>query len=259
LFFIGFFKKNIIFEIHKIHRYLDISIAKKVKKIIVVTRGLKKDLIKNNIKENKILVASDGIDLDDFKIKESEQECRKKLNLPLDKKLVLYTGHLYSWKGVETLALASKYVNGLVVIVGGIKWYLTNFKKFVKRNKLDVLVLGYKDYSLIPFYLKSSDCLVLCGTKRSTVSKKYTSPMKMFEYMASKKPIVASDLESFKEVLNNKNSILVESDNEKALADGINKVLGDRDLAQKLSSQAYLDVQKYTWDDRAKQILDFVI
>ncbi|MFH1656757.1 MAG: hypothetical protein ABH956_03225, partial [Candidatus Nealsonbacteria bacterium] len=46
LFFIGFFKKNIIFEIHKIHRYLDISIAKKVKKIIVVTRGLKKDLIK---------------------------------------------------------------------------------------------------------------------------------------------------------------------------------------------------------------------
>jgi len=247
-----FFRKNIIFEMHKFYKSTPVSILKKIKKIVVISRGLKKDLDKKGIKN--ILVAPDGVDLKDFDVKAD----RKKLKLPLDKKLVLYTGHLYNWKGVKTLALASKYIDGLVVFIGGIKWYLSDFKKFVKKESLNVLILGHKDYSLIPFYLSCSDCLVLTGTLKSAVSKKYTSPMKMFEYMASKRPIVASNLDSFKEILNDKNSILVESDNEKALASGINKVLNNKNLAENISSQAYLDVQKYSWDNRAKKILDFI-
>jgi len=260
LYFISFFRKNSFFEIHKIHKHLDIGITKRVKKIIAITKGLKKDLIKNKIKDNKILVIGDGIDLKDFNIKESKESCRKRLNLPIKTNLVLYTGHLFKWKGVEKLALASRHLdNTLIIIVGGIKWYLSNFKKFVKKNDLkNIKILGHKPYSEIPFYLTSSDCLILTGTSRSIVSKKYTSPMKMFEYMASKRPIVASNLESFKEILNDKNSILVESDNEKALAGGINIVLNNKDLAENISSQAYLDVQKYSWDNRAKKILDFI-
>jgi glycosyltransferase involved in cell wall biosynthesis len=256
------FRKNIVIEIHQMHRSLFKFILHKVKKIIVITNSLKSALIKKGINENKIIVASDGIDLKDFDISETKEECRKKLGLPQNKKLILYAGHLYKWKGVETLALASKFLNEdiLIVIVGGIKWYLSDFKKFIKKNNLkNVLVLGHKDYSQIPFYLKSADCVVLTGTNNSETSKQYTSPMKMFEYIASKNPIVASDLPSFKEVLNDENSILVGSDNPEAMAIGINKAINDLALSKQISEQAYKDVQQYTWDNRAKKILEFIL
>lgn len=265
LFLISFFRP-IVFEIHKIHRALDIRIAKRAKKIVTITDGLKNELARREIEKEKILIAPDGVDIKMFDVECSMLEARKRLNLPLNKKLVLYTGHLYKWKGVETLALASKYLNPksytlnpIIVFVGGIKWYLNNFRKFVKKENLkNISILGYRDYFKIPFYLKSADCLVLTGTRKSETSEKHTSPMKMFEYMASKRPIVASNLPSFREVLNETNSILVESDNPGAMAEGIKKVLSNPDLARQISEQAYKDAQNYTWENRARKILQFI-
>ncbi len=261
LFFLCLFKRNIVLEAHQLHKSLFKFILNRVQKIIVITDGLKKDLAKRGVKENKIMIAGDAIDLDDFNVVADKEGCREKLGLPQNKKIALYAGHLYKWKGVETLAMASKFLedNVLIVIVGGIKWYLSNFKKFVEKNNLgNVLVLGHKDYSLIPAYLKSADCLVLTGTTNSETSKEHTSPMKMFEYMASGNPIVASNLPSFKEILNNENSILVESDNPEAMAVSIKKALNDTELLKSISEQAYKDVQQYTWDNRAKKIIEFI-
>jgi len=261
LFFISFIKKNIVFEVHKIHRFFFWPIFRRIKKTVVITENLRSILIKRGIDGNKIFVVPDGVDLKDFEVKESREECRKKLNLPVDKNLILYTGHLYKWKGVETLALASKFLSKkeLMVIVGGIKWYLSNFRNFIKKNTLkNILILGYQDYSKIPYFLKASDCLVLTGTKKSNVSQYQTSPMKMFEYMASGRPTIASDLPSFREALNQNNSILIEPDNPQALVEGIKKVLNNPELAEKISRQAYKDVQNYTWEKRAKIIIDFI-
>lgn len=255
-------KKNIIFEVHKIHKILFKIILKRTKKIVVISRGLKEALIKRGFEKNKILVVPDGIDLEDFEIKKSREDCRKDFGLPLNKKIILYTGHLYKWKGVETLALASKFLdrNILVVIVGGIKWYLSDFKKFVEKNNLEkVLVLGHKDYNQIPFYLKAADCLILTGTQNYETSKSFTSPMKMFEYMASNRPIIASDLSSFREILKENNAILVKPDDPQMMAIGVQKALYDTALAKEISEQAYKDVQNYTWDNRTKKILDFII
>jgi len=261
LLFVSFFKKNVILEAHQLHRSLFNSVLNKTKKIVVITNGLKEDLVKRGVDAKKIMIASDGMDLEDFRVSETSEECRKKLNLPQGRKVVLYTGHLYKWKGVETLALSSKFLDSgtLIVIVGGLKWYLTDFVKFIEKNNLgNVLSLGYRYYNVMPYFLKASDCVVLTGTIKYGISEKYTSPMKMFEYMASKRPIVASDLPSFREVLNEKNSVLVESDNPKAMAEGIKNILKNAQLAEKISEQAYKDVQKYTWDNRAKAILDFI-
>jgi len=139
LFFIVPLKKNVILEAHQFHRSLFKFILNKVKKIIVITKGLKDDLVKRGINENKIFVAADGVDLKMFNIGCSKLEARKKLNLPADKKLIIYIGQLYKWKGVETLARASKYLNkdSLVMIGGGIKWYLDNFNEFIKQEKFE--------------------------------------------------------------------------------------------------------------------------
>jgi glycosyltransferase involved in cell wall biosynthesis len=77
--------------------------------------------------------------------------------------------------------------------------------------------------------------------------------------MASRRPIVASDLPSLREVLRDgENAILVEPDNPKALAEGIKKVLDDPDLARRISKQAYDEIGKYSWNERAKRIVNFL-
>ena len=118
-------------------------------------------------------------------------------------------------------------------------------------------MIGHRPHIEIPYWLKAADVLILPNSAKEKISQFYTSPMKMFEYMASQKPIIASELPSIKEVLNENNAILVESDNFKALARGIEKALKDNELSDKISQRAYSDVQDYTWQKRAENILNF--
>jgi len=261
LFLLSFFKKNLVYEVHYLpkHFFLHRKVFQKVKKIIVITNKLKESLIKKGIANDKILVAPDGVDLGKFDIDISKEEVRKKFNLPADKKIALYVGHLYQWKGVQVLADAAKFLekDTIVVFVGGTK---KDKKRFKNKNKNinNILILGQKPYSEIPYYMKTADVFVLPNSNKAEISKNWTSPMKMFEYMASQRPIVASDLPSLREVLNENNTILVEPDNHQELAKSIKRALNEVDFSVKLSEQAYQDVQKYTWKKRISNILKFI-
>jgi len=256
---------KIVFELHSLpknikfhHRYF----LKRMYKIIAISQGLKNDLIKLGIPKDKILTAPDGVDLKNFKkIKESKKELRKELDLPFDKKIVLYTGHLYKWKGVYILAQAANDLPGdyLIVFVGGTEHNLGKFKKFIKDNNLkNILLLGHKKNEVIPQYLKSADVLILPNSGKERISSHYTSPMKLFEYMASGVPIVASDLPSIREILNKNNSVLVGADNPGELSNGIKNILQNKELADRISKQAREEVKNYIWEKRAKKILDFI-
>lgn len=128
-------------------------------------------------------------------------------------------------------------------------------EKFQKEN---ILILGHRPYKEIPLYLKASDVLVLPNKRGDRASEEYTSPMKMFEYMASGVPIVASNLPSIKEVLNKENAILVEPNNPESLAEGIKKILQNKNLADKISRWALRDVQNHTWQKRVEKIINFI-
>ena len=229
-----FFKK-IVLEIHSlpkkikpVHRYL----WKRAYRLVVLTNIMKKELVAAGILEDKILVAADGVDIEKFSINNNKKEAREKLNLPLDKKIAMYTGSFF-------------------LLVGGTKKEVDALSKEVAAN---VLLIEKQPHSQIPLYLKAADILLLPNTKEKDVSEKYTSPLKLFEYMASKRPIVASNLPSIKEVLNEKNSLLVEPTIQ-GLVSGINKISQDKDWADKISAQAYIDVQNYSWQKRAQNII----
>lgn len=260
-------KKNIIFEAHTFPKnyYLYSFFLKRARRIVVITQKLKNLLTESKISLDKILVAPDGVDLKEFNIKETKEECRQKLNLPQDKKIILYTGHLYQWKGADVLLEVARkfsidnyqFSNYLFIFVGGTEKDIVSFKKQAE-NLNNVLVVGHRPHSEIPYWLKAADVLVLPNSGEEDISKFWTSPMKMFEYMASRRPIVASDLPSIKEVLNERNAILVEPDNPEALAQGIKEALRNTQLSDKITEQAFQGVQEYTWQKRAKNILEFI-
>jgi len=253
--------KNIFFEIHflsKIDKLL-LFLIKRAKKIIVITRTLRESLIKYGLAAEKILVVPDGVDIEQFKVQSPKFKIREKLDLPQDKKIVLYTGHLYQWKGVYTLLEASQYLpeDVLIVFVGGTEYDLKSFKLQAPNTK-NILIVGHRPFKEIPYWLKAADVLVLPNSAKQEISKYWTSPIKMFEYMTSQRPIVASDLPSLREILDENNALLVEPDNPRAIASGIEQALKNSDFSAKIARQAFEDVQHYTWENRARKILEFI-
>jgi glycosyltransferase involved in cell wall biosynthesis len=251
--------KNAVLEIHDIPRAKKIffAVVKKVKKILVITNGLEDELVKMGVDKDKIFVVPDAVDLDKFNINVTQAEARQKLSLPPDKKIILYVGHLYGWKGADVLAEAAEFLkNYLVLFVGGVAAELSEFQDEY-RDSTNIKIIPFQKRELMPFYLKSADVLALPNKRGDVISEKYTSPLKMFEYMASGRPIIASDLSSIREVLNQNNSILVEPNNPENLARGIKKVLESSELADKITRQALADVQNFTWQKRAEKIIDF--
>jgi glycosyltransferase involved in cell wall biosynthesis len=94
---------------------------------------------------------------------------------------------------------------------------------------------------------------------KDLISASFTSPLKLFEYMAAGIPIVASDLPSMREILNpGINAVLVKPDDPEALALGIRALLADRKLADQLSRQASADAAQYSWMNRGKRIISFL-
>lgn len=230
-------------------------------KVITITNGLKEIFLKNNWPENKILVAPDGVDLARFDVKIDKIQAREKLNFPFDKKIALYCGslYLYDWKGVDVFLAAAEISREdyLAVLVGGEPGEMAKIKEAHSGN--NILLVGRQRHEDIHYYLKSADVLVLPNKSGDKMSEKYTSPLKLFEYMASRRPIVASDLPSIREILNENNCVFFEPDNSKNLADKIKSVLRDNRLTEKVVEQAYGDVKQYAWEKRARNIIDFII
>ena len=82
--------------------------------------------------------------------------------------------------------------------------------------------------------------------------------MKLFEYMASGVPTIASDVPSLREILNEKNSFLVSPNNPVALAEGVRRILSSPRDADTRARTALVDVESYTWDKRAEGMLNFL-
>lgn len=206
----------------------------------------------------KILHEPNAVDIRDFDIEITKKEARKKIQLPIDKKIAIYTGHLYGWKGVDTLAESAKLLPSeyLIVFVGGTDADVANFRKKY-GNEPRILIAGNKKHQDIPVWQKAADLLVLPNTAKEKISKYYTSPMKLFEYMASRRPVVATDIPSIREIADDTTAIFVTPDDPQSLMKGIKEAIKNKQHAEKISENAYQYVLKHTWKERAKRIISF--
>lgn len=230
---------------------------------LIVTNRVKIDVLKKEygVPEEKMLHQPNGVDISMFAINLSREEARKKLNLPTDKKLVLYTGHLFSWKGVDTLLEAAALLpeDYRVYFVGGTDSDIAEFKVKCQMSKVKgVVVAGRKPHLEIPMWLRAADVLVLPNTAKEEASKYETSPVKLFEYMASGRPIVASNLPSIHDIVDESMVAFAEPDNAQAFAEVICHTVAETEGASGRAQNARAEVQKYSWDARTQAITDFI-
>ena len=177
-------------------------------------------------------------------------------------KAILYLGHLYPQKGTNVLIEALQFLpQRKLIIIGGNKAedmirIRTLSDRFGVGDRVEIT--GYLEPPLIETYLNQVGVGVI-PILDLLETRLFTSPLKLFDYMAAKIPIVASDLPSIREVLTNgETGILVEANNPRKLAEGIQKVLSDHRLAQKISEQAYRKAHNFTWKKRSEQISLFL-
>jgi glycosyltransferase involved in cell wall biosynthesis len=170
-----------------------------------------------------------------------------------------YAGHLYPWKGVDLVIEAvAALPDTRALIVGGHDKEpdLARVKAFAAQ--LDcasrVTFTGLIPPADVAARLRECDVLTL-PNPASAISSAFTSPLKLFEYMASGRPIVASDLPAIREVLRHEdNALLVQPGDPQALVAGIARIKDDAALGRRLADQARSDVRDFTWARRAERL-----
>jgi glycosyltransferase involved in cell wall biosynthesis len=236
---------------------------------VISTNKWKRDRLLREFKllEKKILYAPNAIDLKNFGIKLSKSELRKILNLPLNKKIISYVGKYKTMglkKGVDEIIGAFDRIyrensNCFLLIVGLNIDEISEIKENIKKlniNKENYALVHHVPHGEIIKYLKSSDVLVMNYPNIRHYAY-YMSPMKMFEYMAAGVPIVASNLPSIAEILNKQNSFLIKPDGLESLTGGIKEALNSGE-AEGRAKNAFSNVKNYTWEIRAKKIINFI-
>ncbi len=236
-----------------IHSYLYRKVLHAIGGVIAISNGLRDDVAE--VYPGRIGVAPDGVDLGMFQGVPSRSTARTALDLPQDSKIVVYAGHLYGWKGVETLlGAAARLEDVLFVLVGGTPEDIQAYKANYSEQK-NIVFRGFVPHHDVATYLRAGDVVALPNSQKEKISSRYTSPLKLFEYMASGTPIVASDLPSIREILPDDAAVFVIPDDALSMAGGIRRALSEDDLR---ASKAKESVRRYTWKNRALHICDFI-
>lgn len=261
-FVLSFFKKNIFYEIHRIpkssfNKFIFKTLLKRINGLIVIAEELKNLIIKDfGFDSNKILVAHDGVDIEQFDINILKKEARQKLNWPIDKKIVCYTGSLQYVKGVDILIKAMDSLpEAYCYIVGHKASVLKGDRVSYKTDNEKIVFYGTKPHSLIPIILKAADVLII---PHRDLAFSF-SPLKLFEYMVSKRPIVASKIKILTDVLGEDGAVFFKAGDSNDLSKKIRLILDNKDLTQKITRKAFQEVRNYNWFERGKIIKDFIL
>ena len=214
---------------------------------------------------DRVLVAHDGYRAARFAKMPPQAEARDQIGWPRDAFIAGWVGRLHLMgidKGVGLLVDAlAQTEDACLGLVGGPDDMVETLRQRWIAAGLDparFLAAGQVPPDRVPLYLSACDICTMPHPWTGHFAY-YTSPIKLFEYMASGRALVASDLPGFAEVLkDDTNALLVPPGDVAALVGAIRRLRADEPLRQRLGAQAQADARQYTWAARAAQIRAFV-
>ena len=221
------------------------------------------------------ILAPDGVDLDRYQDLPDPKTARQRLrdirndlkDLAPDKFTAGYTGHLYDGRGISLIIrIAASLPDANFLIVGGEPDQINQLSEAVLSKGIkNILTTGFVPNAELPLYQASCEVLMLPYQTKVAASSggdisKFLSPMKLFEYLACGRVIMASDLPVLREVLNPKNAVLLPADMADKWLEALIEIKENPDHWNLLAETARRLSAKYSWKSRAEKIvknLDF--
>jgi len=261
-------KKTLVYEPHTLSngrfgRWLQRTTIKRVGAVIPLTRKLADDLIALGAAPSRVLVAHDGVRAARFADLPTREAARTQLGWARELFVVGYAGRLHTMsmdKGVGALVEALAQVGGCALaLVGGPDDMAAALRDQWVAAGIEAahfLYAGQVAPDRVPAILAAFDVCAMPFPFTPHFAY-YMSPLKLFEYMAVRRVVIASDLPSIREVLtHNENALLVPPGDVSALADAIRLLRNDVALRDRLADHAYRTVMTdYLWSARAQRIL----
>lgn len=260
----SFFFENVAIEIHtKKDGFLYRIVVKKIRNIVVISKGLKEHLVDLGISAERIFVAHDGVNLSLFDALNKDRE-RKRFGYSDKETVVAYVGKYKTMgveKGVDEIFEAIQKIEDqtlrLVVVGLGEQEKLDLQKKIEIGNKnIRYDLIAHVGHAEAVKYMVAADVLIMNYPKLEHYSK-YMSPLKLFEYLATGNSVVVSDLPVVREVVSEDEVFFVPPNDVHALASCIAHVSESGNFNKKKEAALTL-VSNYSWDARAKNIVFFV-
>ena len=238
-----------------VHKLL-VFASKKLKHfrtLITISDILKQNFISKGVPSHKIKIFSSCVDL---KLFQKNINYKKKINR---KFTILYSGHFYNYKGLGTILDAARLLpNFNFKLLGGAQKDINNLKKTISKYKLtNVNLLGFVDFYKVPNFLFRADVLLLPPSNNHP-SSKWTSPVKLGEYLASQTPIICSNIPALKSFLNEEEVTFFEADNPMDLVEKIIWVKENQSEAKAKSINGLKKAMKMSYTIKAKEIIKLI-
>jgi glycosyltransferase involved in cell wall biosynthesis len=209
--------------------------------------------------EDFIQVLPDGVDLERYANLPTPAQARAALSLR-EGFTVGYSGHFYPGRGVELILEMAAHVPDICFrLMGGTLEDVARLQPLAPPN---ISFTGFVPNADLPRYQAACDVLLMPYQSRVSASSggdiaAYLSPMKLFEYLACARPILASDLPVLREVLvPDGNALTLPAADVPAWVAALRRLQADPQLCQRLGAAARDTAQRYSWRERAARILD---
>jgi glycosyltransferase involved in cell wall biosynthesis len=262
-------RRRLAYEVHQLYksgrsRWLQRVVCRRVGLVVAITGTLGERM--REYGATNVLIAHDGYRAERFADLPDKAEVRRVLKLPEKAFIVGYAGRLHTMgmgKGIDALIEAVARLNQqgrpiTFCLVGGPDEAVQAYRQLWSDCDLPaerLITTGTVPADAIPLYLAAFDvaAMPLPWTEHFAW---YTSAIKLFEYMAAGRAILATDLPAVTEVVRHGESALLAKPGDAAsLAEGLARLIDDPELRATLAANAARLAPEYTWGRRAEHIL----
>jgi glycosyltransferase involved in cell wall biosynthesis len=264
-------KIKMVYEPHNVYSYisdkvrnpkLEVECLKIPDLIIATSGGIKRDLVEMGVDERKIRVAPNGARIDRFSSNGDRDRLRRNARLSERDLVIVYSGSWVAWKGVDILIrafarVAEKIGDCKLILVGGSEDEIADAERLIQDLNIRrerIRTVEFSSQSEVRDYLKMADIGVL-PTRPTVVGRRYTSPLKAFEYMGAGLAIVASDLPSIREILDEESAVFFEPENEEDLADKMIELILNPLKREQMKIAVRQRARQFTYEERCRRVV----
>jgi glycosyltransferase involved in cell wall biosynthesis len=220
------------------------TVLRRAAALVAVTQGLADDLKKRYRLDREIQVLADAVSWPAQVPEKPWHDAGRH---------IVYAGSFFPWKGVQDLVAAAQGLPGCrVTLIGGSPERIREYRKLVPADGAEVVFAGHLPHAETLKALSTACIAVL--PNRAERNSLWSSPLKLFEYMAAGCAVVAADLPSVREILAEDEAAWAAPGDPPTLAGAIRRLVHDPEQARRMGERLRQRAKNYTWEARAEKL-----